>query len=498
MKRCLALLALLVSAAAARADVLAVWNSAGADASGSYAPTNTATGAAVSNLAIGSGLEPYNSPGNTFCANGYTQTTLANAASAGDFWTVSVSPASEDYELNLSSLVYTFRHTSKGPQYWMWQVSTDNDTWTAVGGLVTSTNTAYEERTVDLSGASALQNLSGTAYFRLVAWGGATNKTATGCFGQKKDVLLFNGTAVSLAAPPTISFSGASSVGLSNTLEVAVSVSPTGSGIASCTSDLGQAGSFSYADGVASATPTRAAAVGNTYTITAVATNKYGASTNTFDFAVTRYVPDGALFIDFEDLGTTSSSYVTNTLSVSGTSWLLENGLTKMGTNDHVNGENALRMRHSWSEGSFASSGAVASNGLATISFAYATYGNYVTGSTVSVEVSADGSDWLGVGEVETGEVHEPTVYETPYIGIAEPLFVRLRTAGQDACNIDDILLSPYAADPDVGEYEAFLLRYNITPGDSLTGEDDDYDGDGVSNADEKANGTNPFDKSDS
>jgi hypothetical protein len=500
MKKCLALLLLAALAATARADVLAVWNSAGADASGSYAAASAADGVAVSALATAQGLTPYNSPKNAFSANGYTATSVGKAFTSNNFWTVAIT-AQEDWKLNLSSLVYTFRRAGKGPTNWAWYYSTNNAAtisgWKIIGSLVTASDDKYTERSLDLSGIAAFQNLSGTIYLRLIAWNGGTSAAATGCFGQNKDVLVLGGTAISLAAPPAITFAGESTVGLSNTLSVAVSAEPEGSAVTSCTVSAGFPGTCSFANGTATITPTGAEAVGNTYTLTAVATNKYGEATNSFDFAVTRYLPPGAVFIDFEDLGTTSSSYLSNApVTLSGSQWILHNAVTKMGTNDHFNGKNALRMNHSWKEGGLTSSSAVASNGLSYVSFASATYGTYyTTGATVSVEVSLDGAEWLAVGEVETAATHELTSWQTPYIGIAEPLFVRIRTIGQDSCNIDDILLAKYAENPDSGEYEKYLLRYNVTPGDQLTGEDDDYDGDGATNAEEFAAGTNPYDK---
>lgn len=499
MKKRLSLFALLLLAAAtARADDLAVWNSTGADASGSYAATSTADGVIASHLAVAGGLTAYKTPGNSFSAYGYTATSYVAARDAGDFWTVSLS-ADEDWQLSLSSMVYTFRHIAKGPTNWAWYYSTNGTSWTRTGAVIASpsTDTQYNEYSVELGGIAALQDFSGTAYFRLVAWGAqADNSTGTGCFGQKKDVLVFKGSAVNLAAPPAITFAGESTVGLSNTLAVAVSASPEGSAVTSCAVANDFPGTFSFAGGVASITPTGPEAVGNAYTLTAVATNKYGAATNTFDFSVTRYLPRGSIFIDFEDLGTTSTSYTSNApVVLSATSWILHNAVTKMTTNDHVNGANALRMNHSWKEGSLASSGAVASNGLAFVSFAYATYGNYTTGATVTVEISPDGAEWLSVGEIETADTHALATYKTPYIGISEPLFVRLRTIGQDSCNIDDILLEQFVADPERTAFETYLLQWNVTPGDQLTGEGDDYDGDGATNAEEFAAGTNPYDK---
>jgi hypothetical protein len=42
--------------------------------------------------------------------------------------------------------------------------------------------------------------------------------------------------------------------------------------------------------------------------------------------------------------------------------------------------------------------------------------------------------------------------------------------------------------------YEAFLLQYNVTPGDPGTAPDEDWDGDGYSNTNEFDNLTNPYD----
>ena len=478
-------------AVAVRADDLALWNTAGATpAATSFPATSNAAGLAVADLVRGSGLTANSTPGNTFSAKGYNTASYSAAVADKDYWETKLSPDS-GYALSLSELVYTFRSTKTGPQSWQWTYSTDGTAFTPVGDPVAYVNDKYTEATLPLAAVSALQNLTAPVWFRLYAWG-ASSATATGVFGQNKVAIAFRGVAVDISGPPAVTISGLSSVAVSNTLSLLVSALPFGSTVTSCAFTARPAGATSWdaAAGTFSFTPA-AADFGKTFTLRAVASNAYGTTTNTHAVAVTEYVPLGSYVLDFED--GTKTAYAAADVELHGVTWTLDNVVIGTSSNDHRNGARAARFNYS-AAGAMTSKTPVTETGVGEITFSSATYGNYQTGAVLRVEVSPDAASWVTIGTVETAGINAlaPTTFP---VGTAEPLYLRFRVeAGtHDSVNLDDVLVTPYSP-PAAGSYEAFLLKYNVTPGDSLTEPADDYDGDGFSNNAEHAAGTNPYD----
>ncbi|HAL92569.1 MAG TPA: hypothetical protein DCM68_06040 [Verrucomicrobia bacterium] len=144
------------------------------------------------------------------------------------------------------------------------------------------------------------------------------------------------------------------------------------------------------------------------------------------------------------------------------------------------------------------SSNKLLSAGLGTISFWYAKYATSVNGAELVVEVATDttAGDWMEVGRINANGVTELTKYETT-VGINQPMYVRFRNVfvediGQ--VNVDNILIGPYQA-PNYSAYELYLRQYNVTPGDSGTAPNEDWDGDGYTNTNEFDELTNPYDE---
>lgn len=492
MKKLVSLLLLMpLLAAAARAGDLAVWNTTGSQpAAAAFPATSNATGLAVADLVRGTGLQTHTTPANTFSAKGYDTASYAAAVNGKDYWETMLSP-DDGYALSLSELVYTFRSTKTGPQSWQWTYSTNGTAFTAVGDPGAYANDKYTEATLPLAAVSALQNLTAPVWFRLYAWG-ASSASGTGVFGQKKDAIIFRGSAVDISGPPEITISGLSSVAVSNTLTLLVSVLPFGSTITSCAFTARPAGATSWdaASGTFSFTPA-AADFGKTFTLRAVARNNYGTSTNTHAVAVTEYVPLGSYVLDFED--GTKTAYAAADVELHGVVWTLDNVVIGTGTNDHKNGNRAARFNYS-AAGAMTSKAPVTETGVGEVTFSSATYGNYQTGAVLRVEVSPDAASWVSIGFVETAGANALAPSTFP-VGTADPLYLRFRVeAGtHDSVNLDDILVTPYSP-PAAGSYEDFLLQYNVTPGDSLTEPADDYDGDGFSNNAEYTASTNPYD----
>ena len=140
----------------------------------------------------------------------------------------------------------------------------------------------------------------------------------------------------------------------------------------------------------------------------------------------------------------------------------------------------------------------VLNNGIGKISLWYAPYGTHGEDApTLVVEISESlAAGWIQVGEdIEVGSVTELTYFSADvYVNV--PVYVRIRaidgTANKSA-NFDNITITPYTS-PASTPYEAFLLKYNVTPGDPGTELADDLDGDGWDNSAEFSADTNPYD----
>ncbi len=90
----------------------------------------------------------------------------------------------------------------------------------------------------------------------------------------------------------------------------------------------------------------------------------------------------------------------------------------------------------------------------------------------------------------------ESLTYASFDVYVSQPVYVRIRAKSgtvNKSANFDNITITPYTS-PASSPYEEFLLQYNVTPGDTGTLPDDDWDGDGFSNTNEFDNSTNPYD----
>ena len=245
---------------------------------------------------------------------------------------------------------------------------------------------------------------------------------------------------------------------------------------------------------------TTAAADGpTTYVFTAIATNAYGATTGTDEIAVSEYVappPPNAYICTFEDGSKTG--YASGDVSLSNKTWNLTGILIGTDANDLKIGSKAARLKHDTSDGdeTMTVQSPVMSNGVSTISLWYGPYGTHGTNApTLAVEISEDLlTGWVEVGEVVVGAVSVLT-YQSIDVYVSTPIYVRIRAKSglnDKSANFDNITITPYAAQAQT-PYNAFLLKYNVTPGDPGTGPDDDLDDDGVSNTNEFLVDSNPY-----
>ena len=273
---------------------IARWNSSNSvPLAGMFAPTSQHVNVSVSNLVTSSNLLRTGSgpAANTFAAAGYSSADSNAAMTAGHYWETVIQPNS-GYAVSYDTITYRFRRANSGPIWAQWAYSTNgvNFVWLNPAG---SNTTGYTDKETPMGSVAALQNVTGKRWFRLYGWLGGTANTAWGAFGQAADVLTFSGT-VGSSGPvlPTVAFnpSGSQSIPVSNTLTLAVSITPSGSGMSSWSLTPAYSGATSLAGGSFQFTPA-AGDSGKTFTLSVVGTNSAGASTGTVSIAVTAYVP---------------------------------------------------------------------------------------------------------------------------------------------------------------------------------------------------------------
>ena len=239
------------------------------------------------------------------------------------------------------------------------------------------------------------------------------------------------------------------------------------------------------------------------YTFTLIATNVFGATTGTATIAVSAYVappPPSAYICTFED--GTNTGYASKDVTLSNKVWNMTGILIGTDANDLKIGSKAARLKYNASDGeeTMTIQSTVMSNGISTISLWYGPYGSHgSTAPTLAIEISDSlSSGWVEVGEVACGAVSVLTYYSAD-VYISSPVYVRIRAISgttDKSGNFDNITIVPYFAQTRT-PYDAFLLKYNVTPGDPGTAPNEDLDGDLVTNTNEFIADTNPYDETD-
>ena len=500
--RILAMAAVLAAAAvAAQGDELAVWNSAGTanPLAGSFAATRTAAGLTASNLTAGGGLLlTGNGPaGNSFSAGAYDKTSAATAMSGNDWWETCLDAGANG--LALESLKYAFRASGSGPKKAQWAWSTDRSNWHYLGTEETINDKWVERTAVDLSGIPDASRV----WLRMVAWGGGTANNAWGGFG-KEDVLKIYGEVISSEGEPTVGFSPASPwTYVGETLVVEVRARPAGAKVTSMTVSPTPKGTVTPNPSAGTWTFKPANGDSNTtFHLTATVSNAYGTATGTVEVRVKGKVAAGTLTIDFEGVTGESTSWNGATLSLpagSGTNWVLEGAIVRNGYAADRKNENAALVFTKDGVGSMRSQGKVLPKGIGKISYCYGVNSGYLESGRPMLRtlVSEDGEFWVEADAADTAELgSDGELAERSFdVGVGVPVYLEFRCdgfSGSAQVNLDDVVIQPKA----VGKpYETWLLKHNVTPGDSGTAEAEDLDGDGWTNKQEQDNGkTNPYD----
>ena len=482
---------------------IALWNSIGADPlAGNYAPLSQDGNVSVSNLVAGVALQRSGSSpaASTFAAAGYSTASSNEAMTAGHYWETSIK-ANTGFALVLDTIQFRLRSSGSWPKTSQWAYSLNGSSYTWLVPTNAVIDSYANDRYVTLTDISALQNATNRIWFRMYAWGGTNTPTSWGSFG-KTNVLIFSGTVVSLTGSPVVNFNPNTnaSVHVSNVLDVAVALSPSGSGIQQWWVTPTPAGTTNFSAGTFHFTPA-AADEGGTFTLNVLATNAYGATTGSLAIAVTEYLPPGSYEITFENTGETKTSYNLGTVTLNGRPWIMDQAVIGTSDSDVKIGARAARFG-SFYPAIMTSSNTLLPAGLGVVSFLYAQYATSnetPAGAELVVEVATNSAagDWLEVGRVDANGVTSLTAYETA-VRVNQPMYVRIRTdyhEGVGQVNVDNIVVRPYAAATHTA-YEQYLLNYNVTPGDAGTAEGEDWDGDGATNLQEFNALTNPYDPS--
>ena len=503
----LAAVALLALAAAAHADTLATWSLSNTAAGTSGDPDALSVG----DVTAGSGVK-LNSPPVSGKGMGASGWATGTSLDANDYYQFTLT-ATDDFYLNLGELAMNFRSTKEGPAKAEVRWSLDGKAWTSAASfdVPQDGNDKGHPYTADLTGVTI--GNGETLTIRIYAWNA---KTAGGTFRIGNSyAMTLSGTAIGTSLPPTIVFPNeAETVSLSNTLTVAIGVLPDGN-ITDWSFDPAPAGTYSLTGKTFTFKPA-ATDVGKTFTLNVTAGNSYGDSEASLPVAVTEYVPAGAWMTGFETGNDPKNPSSPTNWVIDGRTWSIQQlsfsdkaDLPKVGARACVFG--------SYNPAFMVSAGKMldSTHGCGTVSFLYGEYpGESEPCQPIIVEIATDlaSGDWMPVGRVDPSGVTTPQKASFD-VSLSEPVYLRIRTEYLNKSGrvcIDQLTVLPYTP-PAWNDFEKYLLKYNVTPGDPgcasqnvwADGENansyktDDFDEDGYSNwAEFNAKPqTNPYDR---
>jgi trimeric autotransporter adhesin len=191
-------------AGVANADVLAAWDFDG----GTGAEVSVAAGTVISPgietpvlILRGDGVNASNNAGR-FNANNWTETSLAEAIAANDYFTWSLT-ASENYTLSISSIDFNFQRSNTGGADWALRSSVDSfgSDLASFTGLANGTSESIDLSAAGLDGLSSIE-------FRFYGYN-RTGTAGTAGFEGTGDDLVVNGTVTVVPEPASIALIGA-------------------------------------------------------------------------------------------------------------------------------------------------------------------------------------------------------------------------------------------------------------------------------------------------
>jgi len=187
----------------AQAQVILAWDFNG-NAGSELTDTADVFGTNISNtgpsgvISRGAGNNPATN-GGRFNANGWTETSLANAIAADDFfeWTIT---ADSGFQINLDSITFNFQRSGTGPTEFAIRSSLDS----FASDVATFTGLANgTTQTVDNTTLGASFNAFTTATFRFYGFGSTNAGGSAGFEGTGNDLIL-NGAVTAVPEPSTL------------------------------------------------------------------------------------------------------------------------------------------------------------------------------------------------------------------------------------------------------------------------------------------------------
>lgn len=237
------------------------------------------------------------------------------------------------------------------------------------------------------------------------------------------------------------------------TQNIAIGVSPAGSGISGWTLLPSNYAGTAILDQTDFTFTTAAPDGPATYTFTIWATNEYGTSTGTAHIVVGAYEPpppEGSYICTFEDGSKTG--YAPGDVTLSNKVWNLTGILIGSNAGDLKMGTKSARLMYDPTDGeeTMTLQSAVMPDGISTISLWYGPYGTSGTNAPrLAIEISESLiSGWSKVGEFNAGSVSNLTLYSTD-VFVSTPVYVRIRSISGTVyrcANIDNITIAPFTA----------------------------------------------------
>lgn len=176
-------------ASESRAATLAGWDlDVLPGGSGNWGPSPFAASELSANMSsaafvrgVGVGATTGTAGGRAYGGNSFDNASdLATAVTAGNFFTIALTPGA-GFMMSFDSIdAYNIRRSSSGPTTGQWQyqvgaLGTFNDIGTSITWGGTTSGAGNAQSLIDLSGFAELQNVADTVTFRVATWGATTS-----------------------------------------------------------------------------------------------------------------------------------------------------------------------------------------------------------------------------------------------------------------------------------------------------------------------------------